>query len=309
MNLYERVRPASFDEVAGNDDVVKVLTVLTAKEQPPHAFLLTGPPGCGKTTLGRIVAQAIGIRREDVLTQTGDYRELNNASFRGIDTIREIMDGAGYVGLHGARRVWLLDEVHGLPKLSQEALLKLLEDPPPHAYFVLCTTAPEVLLETIRSRCSTHKVTPLSEQHMVALLNRVARGEGERLSRPLLAMVYEKTEGKPRAAINLLEKVLAAAPDDRDAIVKSAEAVKEKVDGLARELMRRTGWRAIAQILAQVEEEDVESIRRGVVGYCSAALLREENDHAMVILDQMIEPFFSSGRAGLVHACYTILRS
>jgi hypothetical protein len=72
--------------------------------------------------------------------------------------------------------------------------------------------------------------------------------------------------------------------------------------------MRRTGWKAVATILSQVEEDDVESVRRGVIGYCSAVLLREENDHAMGILDQMIEPFFQSGRAGLIHACYTILR-
>lgn len=308
MNLYERVRPTSFDDVAGNDDVVKILSVLTSKEQPPHAYLLTGPPGCGKTTLGRIIALSLGVRREDVLAQTGDYRELNNAKFRGIDTIREMEDGAGYVGLHGSRRVWLLDEVHGLGKLPQDALLKLLEEPPSHAYFVLCTTEPESLRETIRSRCSTHRVVPLSEQHMVALLHQVARGEGERLPRPLLAMICERTEGKPRAAIQLLEKVLAASPEGRDAVVRDAESIREKSDGLARELMRRTGWKAVAAILLQVEEDDVESVRRGVIGYCSAVLLREENDHAMGILDQMIEPFFQSGRAGLIHACYTILK-
>jgi DNA polymerase-3 subunit gamma/tau len=308
VNLYERVRPTSFDDVAGNDDVVKILSVLTSKEQPPHAYLLTGPPGCGKTTLGRIIALSLGVRREDVLAQTGDYRELNNAKFRGIDTIREMEDGAGYVGLHGSRRVWLLDEVHGLGKLPQDALLKLLEEPPSHAYFVLCTTEPESLRETIRSRCSTHRVVPLSEQHMVALLHQVARGEGERLPRPLLAMICERTEGKPRAAIQLLEKVLAASPEGRDAVVRDAESIREKSDGLARELMRRTGWKAVAAILLQVEEDDVESVRRGVIGYCSAVLLREENDHAMGILDQMIEPFFQSGRAGLIHACYTILK-
>src|ERR1700744_4022274 len=226
MSLYQRVRPGDFDEVVGNADVVANLRSLAAQESPPHAVLLVGPSGCGKTTLGRIFALALGISREDIETQTGDYREVDSVQFRGIDTIREIREGASYVGLHGARRVWLLDEVHCLPKLSQDALLKGLDDPPPHVYFVLCTTAPESLSETIRSRCSIHRVSPLGEGDMARLLHKVASGEGERVARPHLRAIWEKTEGKPRAAIQLLEKLLAAPPESRDALLAAAESVK-----------------------------------------------------------------------------------
>jgi DNA polymerase-3 subunit gamma/tau len=207
------------------------------------------------------------------------------------------------------RRCWLLDEVHGLPKLSQEALLKGLEDPPSHAYFVLCTTAPESLLETIKGRCSIHKVSALSETDMIHLLYRVASSEGVRLPRQQLRLIYEKTDGKPRAALQLLEKVLAVDPESRDAVVAAAEAVKEKANNLARELMRRTGWKAIATILSQIDENDVEATRRGIISYCSAILLREENDLAMCVLDQMVEPFYNSGKAGFIHACYSIIKA
>lgn len=302
MSLYQKVRPTSFDDVAGNDETVESLQALTSRENPPHAYLLTGPSGCGKTTLGRIIASSLGVEADD-------YREVDSADFRGIDTIRDIRHGASFVGLRGSRRAWLLDEVHRLPGLSQDALLKGLEDPPPHAYFILCTTAPESLLETVRGRCSIHRVEPLSERHMVALLHKVATGEGERLPRPLLRAIHEKTDGKPRAAINLLEKVLAADPDARDAVVAAHEAAKEKADGLARALMRRSGWKAVASILAEVSEDDVESVRRSIIGYCSAVLLRGEDDNAMGILDEFIEPFFNSGRSGLIHACYTVCRS
>jgi DNA polymerase III subunit gamma/tau len=309
VNLSERVRPPNFDDVVGNADVVANLRALSSKEHPPHAFLLIGPPGCGKTTLGRIIALALGVRREDVLAQTGDYRELDNASFRGIDTIRDIRDGAGYVGLHGVRRCWLLDEVHGLGKLQQDALLKLLENPPSHAYFVLCTTEPESLRETIRSRCSIHRVSPLSESDMVRLLHRIASGEGgSAITRRLYGTIHEKAEGKPRAAIQLLEKVLAADPGSRDGIVAEHEAVKEKADSLARALYQRTGWKAVSSILNQIENDDVETTRQSVLGYCWAVLLRGEDDHAMGIVDQMVEPFFSSGKFGLRHACYLIMK-
>jgi DNA polymerase III gamma/tau subunit len=251
---------------------------------------------------------SLGVSADDVLSQTGDYREVDSVQFRGIDTIREIREGASYVGLHGARRVWLLDEVHRLPSLSQDALLKSLEDPPSHAFFILCTTAPDSLIETIKSRCSIHKVSPLSEGDAVRLLHKVASGEGHRLPRPLLRMIHEKTEGKPRAAIQLLEKCLAVDEGSRDAVVAAADAVKDKTESLARELMRPSGWKAVANILGTVEEDDVESIRRGILGYVSKVLLGGENDGAMVILDQMVEPFFSSGKAGLIHACYLIVK-
>ena len=301
MSLYQKYRPSSFDEVVGNRETVESIRVLTAGDDPPHAFLLTGPSGCGKTSIGRLIASNIGAIEED-------FREVDSAQFRGIDTIRDIRQGAEYVGLRGTRRCWLIDECHRLPGLSQDALLKGLEDPPPHAYFVLCTTAPESLLETIKSRCSIHKVAPLVESEMVRLLHRVASGEGHKLTRQDFRMIHEKTDGKPRAAIQLLEKVLAAAPEDRAAIVATAEAVKEKANGLARELVRRSGWKAVAAILSDVQEDDVESVRRSIIGYCAAVLLRGENDVAMEVLDQMIEPFFSSGRAGLIHACYLVCK-
>lgn len=302
MSFYQKYRPASFDEVVGNADVVAILRTLTGKEAPPHSYLLTGPSGCGKTTLGRIVARSLGVADED-------YREVDSADFRGIDTIRDIRHGAAYVGLRGARRCWLLDECHQLPRLSQDALLKGLEDPPDHAYFVLCTTAPEALNETIKSRCSAHRVVPLSEADAVRLLHRIATAEGCKLTRLQLRAIYERTDGKPRAALQLLEKVLAAEPDQRDAVVSAAEAVKTRSDSLARELMRPSGWKAAAAILAEVEEDDVESVRRSLLGYAGKVLLGGENDRAAMILDEMIEPFFSSGRAGLIHACYLICKA
>jgi DNA polymerase III subunit gamma/tau len=301
MSLYQKVRPTSFSQVVGNEDVVRNLKTLTTQNDPPHAFLLTGPSGCGKTTLGRLIAFSLGADGDD-------FDEIDSADFRGIDTIRDIRRGSQFMALQGSRRAWLLDEIHALPKLSQDALLKGLEDPPSHAFFIMCTTVPEALSETLRSRCSIHKVSPLTEQQMVALLHRIASGEGERLSKQVLRTIFEKTDGKPRAAINLLEKVLASEPDARDAIVEATESVKIKTESLARELIRHTGWKMVSSVLTDIPEEDVESVRRGVLGYASKVLLSGENDYAASILDQFLEPFFNSGKPGLIHACYCVVR-
>ena len=141
------------------------------------------------------------------------------------------------------------------------------------------------------------------------LLYRVARGEGHSLPYAQLAAIYEKTEGKPRAALQLLEKVLAVDPAVRDAIVASAEVAKEQVAVLARALMNGRSWKYVAQILSGIEEDNVESVRRGLLAYSSRTLLRGvEDDRAMEVLDQMVEPFFASGLYGLVHACYLLCK-
>lgn len=309
MSLYQRVRPVSFAEIVGNQETIANLQALTTQSDPPHVYLLTGPSGCGKTTLGRLIALSLGVNREHVLSQTGDYREVDSVRFRDVETIREIRDSMGYKAMWGGRRCWLLDEVHRLPGLSQDALLKGLEDTPPHVFFVLCTTEPERLSEMIRSRCSIHRVEELSKTDMVRLLHRTASGEGHRLARAQLSYIAEKTECKPRAAIQLLEKVLVADLEARDAIIANAEVIKDKANDLAKALYQRSGWYTARGILSEIDEDNVETTRRAVVGYCTKVLLNGENDWASKIMELMVEPFFSSGREGFIFACYRICRS
>lgn len=302
MSLYQKVRPATWDEIVGakNREVVASLRPLVEGKDPPHAYALVGPSGCGKTTVGRLIAKALGVEGED-------YREVDSADFRGIDTIRDIRHAAQYRALKGTRRCWLLDECHRLPGLSQDALLKGLEDPPSHCFYVLCTTEPDKLLPTILSRCVQFQVYPLTEEEMVRHLNRVTRREGAEVSREALRRIAGSSQGRPRAALTMLQKLLANG-DAGEAALASVEDAKARSIDLCRELLKPSGWKSVAAILSGLKDEDPESVRRAVLGYAAAVLVRGENDRAGLVLDEFMSPTYDSGWPGVIFAAYSVVR-
>ena len=303
MSLYNRHRPDTLDKVLGNEQLVEQLGTMLSRDDPPppSALLFTGPHGCGKTTLGRIAASMLGASQED-------FEEKDTADFRGIDTIREIRHNAMFRALRGKRRVWLLDECHKLTNDAQNALLKGLENPPSHAHFVLCTTEPDRLLPTIRSRCVSFQVKKLDERQMVRLLHRTAAAEGASLPRPLLAAIAERADGHCRDALQILEKVLSSPEDSHASVVADYEVSRATALRLAQALMGRPGWKAVASEIEKVTEDDVETVRRGVLAYCTKVLMSGENDRAGELLEEFREPFFSSGLAGLTLACYRVVK-
>lgn len=302
MSLYNKHRPTDFDQLLGNEDLIEQMKTMLSGDDPPHALLLTGPHGCGKTTVGRIAARHLGA-------DESDFDEKDSADYRGIDAIREIRHNAMFRALRGKRRVWLMDEVHRLTSDAQSALLKGLEDPPPHAYFVLCTTDPDKLLPTIRSRCVSFQVKKLDERQMVRLLHRVSSAEGTRLERSVLAAIADRADGHSRDALQILEKVLSAPEVSRMLVVEESDTLKATTVRLVQALLGNQGWKSVASEIEKIKEDDLEQARRGVLAYCTRVLMGGENDRAGEMLEEFAEPFFSSGIAGLTLACYRVARS
>jgi DNA polymerase III gamma/tau subunit len=299
MSLYLKHRPDTFDKVIGNEQVVESITNILKKKNHPHTYLFTGGTGCGKTTIARIIANELGAKGMDV-------KEINSSDFRGIDTIRELIKQSQYKPMESPCRVWIMDEVHKLTSDAQNAMLKILEDTPSHVYFILCTTEPEKLITTIKGRCSIFQMKTLDDKQMYRLLRKTVKAEEDTLEQEIYDQIIQDSLGHPRNALQILEQVLNVEPANRLEIAKQKAIEYSKSIELCRELIKKGSWKSIAEILKGLKgNEEPESIRRAVLGYCSSALLNGENDQIAVVMECFKDPFYDTGYPGLVFACYS----
>ena len=213
--LYRKWRPADFDQVVGQETVVRTLRNAVAQDRIAHAYLFCGPRGTGKTTTARILARAINGRTASTgATALGevddlgfDLVEIDAASNRGIDDIRELRERANYRPGSARFKVYLIDEVHQLTGAAADALLKTLEEPPPHVVFILATTDPEALKPTILSRCQRFDFRRVSVDDMVSRLNAIAEAEGIDIPDEALRLISREATGSLRDGVNLLDQV------------------------------------------------------------------------------------------------------
>jgi DNA polymerase-3 subunit gamma/tau len=303
MSIHTAYRPESLEDFLGNEDTVESLqTVLSQKDKSkiPHAFLFVGPKGCGKTTLGRITARMLGCNMET------DFIEIDSADDRGVETIRGIRRNANLKPIGGGCRVWFLDEAHMLTREAQSALLKSLEHPPKHVYFILATTDPQILLDTVKDRCTPFEVSQLSEKKMIGLLRKVAKQEGKRIPQDVLELITRESLCTPRTALVLLGKIMNMKEDKMAAAVQKAAEKESQVIQLCRALMKqKIKWKEVVEVLRTVNG-DPEQLRRAVLGYCNAIALKEDNARAIYIIKVFKDSIFYCGKPCITSMCYEI---
>ncbi len=204
MDLKNKYRPRTMDAVLGNEDTKNKLKSLLTANSLPHSILFEGETGCGKTTLAWIVAKETGTAHEEI-------QYYNASNTRGIDTIRGIDNNCRYGPLVGEYKSYIIDECHKITNEGQNALLALLDEPPPHVYFFLCTTQPHKLLREItKGRTMRLKVETLSYPLIINLVRLVIRREGktETFPRSAIQSIASRSEGIPRNALTLLQAVI-----------------------------------------------------------------------------------------------------
>ena len=283
--LYRKWRPADFDEVVGQEPVVRTLRNAVAQDKISHAYLFCGPRGTGKTTTARILARAINGRTASTATAAlgevddlgFDLVEIDAASNRGIDDIRDLRERANYRPTSARFKVYLIDEVHQLTGAAADALLKTLEEPPPHVVFILATTDPEALKPTILSRCQRFDFRRVAVDDMVSRLRAISESEGINIPDEALRLISREATGSLRDGVNLLDQVwvmcgstvtleaaqeaLGLSPDARAMELASAALRGKLSEGLA--------------VLSAVQEDAIDfgRFKRQVVTHLRHALL------------------------------------
>src|SRR6058998_2189434 len=228
--LARRLRPQRFADVVGQDHVTRTLQAAIAAGRVAHAFLFTGPRGVGKTTTARLLAKALNCEhgptpepcnacsncREIGDGTAFDVLEIDGASHTQVDKMRDLMETVAHLPLKSRFKIFIIDEVHMLSSHSFNALLKTLEEPPPHVKFIFATTEPHKVLATVVSRCQRYDLRRIGLGDLRAHLRRTVDAERLALSDEALALVAREAEGSLRDAQSLLEQVLTVAGSAAD---------------------------------------------------------------------------------------------
>lgn len=291
MSLYTKYRPKTFDDFVGLEAEASTIQGLLKKKDAPKVYLFSGPAGCGKTSMARVIASELG---------TTDIRELNSADTRGIDTAREIIENCMYIST--IPTIYILDEVHQTSKDFQNAMLKILEDVPRNIWFILCSSEPNKIISAVKSRCTEIKFKSLSVRDTMRLCKRVAKEEGATISGDVLEVIAERSNGSPRTALVLLEESIESGEKALDILGDSV--IDSTTLDLCRALLSKGNWR---EVVTNLETTEWESIRHAVLGYMSSVLIKSNQKQAAIVIDNFKEPFYNSGKAGFLLACYKSL--
>jgi DNA polymerase-3 subunit gamma/tau len=271
--IARKWRPQAFVDIAGQEHITRTLQNAISADRIAHAYLFTGVRGVGKTTAARVLAKALNCEKGPTPNPCGqcsqceeiaqgssiDVLEIDGASNRGIDEIRQIIDNVRYQPANSRFKIYIIDEVHQVTKDAFNALLKTLEEPPPSVKFILATTEPHRLPATILSRCQRYDFRRINLREIVQRLGAIAKSEGLDITEGALVLLAREADGSMRDAQSLLEQVLAmAAPADASGKkIPADEVLLQEVLGLAE---RSTLYEISAAVLGGQAQRCVELV-------------------------------------------------
>lgn len=300
--LHLKYRPKTLDEFHGNEAVVDSLKMVLEREEDSsgvvRSFMFIGPTGCGKTTLARIVKNELSISDRD-------YQEINASDMRGIDSVRDIIKNCRYKPLEGKNKMYVLDEFHQMTKAAQNAFLKLLEEPPKHVRIALCTTDPQMIIKTIKNRCTCFSVKNLDSRSIIGLCKSICDKEGaEDFPLSGYKQIAKYSQGSPRKALVILDKVIDILDEDKllKAIDEETSLEEGSID-LCRAIIGGD-WKQAKKVLKGLDRNSLEpeSVRYAVCGYMEKVLLNNGGQREAEILLLFAEDNFYDGKWSMLCA-------
>ncbi|HEX2296075.1 MAG TPA: DNA polymerase III subunit gamma/tau [Actinomycetota bacterium] len=302
LSLYRKWRPETFDDILGQEHVSKTLANAIVEDRVAHAYLFTGPRGTGKTSTARILAKALNCEQGPTPSPCGkcascrsisdgsslDVIEMDAASHSKVDETREILAGVPLATAGGRKKVYVIDEVHMLSAGSFNALLKTLEEPPPHVVFILATTEAHKVLQTIVSRTQRFDFRRITAEVLEAHLARVAREEKIDIEEAALAVVARHAEGSARDALSALDQLssLGHAVTAADAEAQLGERGEDALWAVFEAIAAGDVGRVFTEVAGQVEAgADIRQLTLSALNHARSLLLVKTAPEAGSLLD------------------------